>query len=630
MKAAGPTAKAELLHTLRPHARLIDLDWPAMRLDPALRVAVLIALLPALACNGRRWESEDDETPSDDDGAADDDATGDDDSAGGDDDSSSTGDDDGPQPDGLACAPSVPEVEAFWPSGADLDFNANVHFEDGTVAAGGAEISWSVLEGPSGGIDDAGVFHASSAVGGLVRVRAQLGALQATCQGRVIAVIHDEPAGVPGLVSQGDTPTTADAGCAAPVQYPLEGSTLPASLGPPTLQWNNGSGGSTTLLRLAGPSLDVTVAPVGNSWTPTLEQWAAISQSAGADDVIFRVLQGNWDGVAGAFTAPPCEAPAPLSFRVGDIATQGSVFYWSPSLQGLLRLDVGAPAPVEFITASSSGHCVGCHSANLAQPDRMAMTFDGGNGWNTVLEVEDPTAFLVPSYTRNSNFSTLSPDGTRLVRTYNGILYLDNVDTNSNIGTVPTSGHASHPDWSPDGTRLTYVSCSSAQSSIDYLVSGCAVRIVDVGPGDTWGADVEIVPQGSQNNYYPSFSPDSQWIVFNRSTGDAYDDVDASLWAVSALGGTPVELVAANSGTNIYNSWPRWVPGPTGSAWLTFSSRRPYGNIVAGTPQIWLSHIDLSLLAAGLDPSRAPAWMVGQSTSSGNHTPVWVPRYTPQ
>src|SRR6202021_1746158 len=92
----------------------------------------------------------------------------------------------------------------------------------------------------------------------------------------------------------------------------------------------------------------------------------------------------------------------------------------------------------------------------------------------------------------------------------------------------------------------------------------------------------------SLQEYYPSFSPDDRWLVFNRIPNDdnLYDQPAAEVFVVPASGGTPTRLAPhdppACSGITspgITNSWGKW--GPTayeanGSTyyWLVFSSKR--------------------------------------------------------
>ena len=93
--------------------------------------------------------------------------------------------------------------------------------------------------------------------------------------------------------------------------------------------------------------------------------------------------------------------------------------------------------------------------------------------------------------------------------------------------------------------------------------------------------------------------------------------------------GTTTLLSDASGGSSLGNSYPRWGPSEGTVGWLAYSSRRPYGHTVTdGTAQIWVAAVDLVPDPLDPDPSFAPIWLAGQDPLVGNHTPIWVPRYT--
>ena len=114
--------------------------------------------------------------------------------------------------------------------------------------------------------------------------------------------------------------------------------------------------------------------------------------------------------------------------------------------------------------------------------------------------------------------------------------------------------------------------------------------------------------------------------MFNASTGDSYDDPDATLFVVSIDGGTPIELTKANITPSTGNSLPKWAPATAGDDywWFAFASRRPYGSLTSGLHQIWLSSFDPAKAVAGEDPSSIAIWLSNQDTAQSNHIPLWV------
>src|SRR5262249_20614985 len=132
-----------------------------------------------------------------------------------------------------------------------------------------------------------------------------------------------------------------------------------------------------------------------------------------------------------------------------------------------------------------------------------------------------------------------------------------------------------------------------------------ALEMVTTGGPGGWSAPVELLPAATaKNRYYPAFSPDGSFIVFNESTcssgadsgGDCDADTDptARLFAMRAeAGAPPLALAHANApgrndatGTPYTNTFPKWSPFvfrrggvefATKVEWLTFSSSRKYG-----------------------------------------------------
>ena len=78
----------------------------------------------------------------------------------------------------------------------------------------------------------------------------------------------------------------------------------------------------------------------------------------------------------------------------------------------------------------------------------MAKVYGGGNGWVTVSDVEQGIANVMPAEQRPDNFTALDPTGQWLVRSFEGALYLDDLDAGTQLGSLPTVGYATHPNWS--------------------------------------------------------------------------------------------------------------------------------------------------------------------------------------
>jgi hypothetical protein len=173
------------------------------------------------------------------------------------------------------------------------------------------------------------------------------------------------------------------------------------------------------------------------------------------------------------------------------------------------------------------------------------------------------------------------------------------------------------PDWSADGQSLVYVvptadgTWDNGRQTDDDHVFGGSLYTVSFSSGALAAAPAALVRSSGENNYYPSFSPDSasSFVLFDRAAldptvapstacngippqatcpNDSFANPAARLTVLARAQGSPaVDLEAANGSSSSVNlpwsnSYPRWVPA-VGSHkgqvlyWISFSSTRDYG-----------------------------------------------------
>jgi hypothetical protein len=188
-----------------------------------------------------------------------------------------------------------------------------------------------------------------------------------------------------------------------------------------------------------------------------------------------------------------------------------------------------------------------------------------------------------------------------------------------------------------------------------------------------FGMPALLLQSMGENNYYPSYSPDGKFIVFDRvakqtstavAASDSFANPNARVFVLPVGSTTPIDCAFLNGTGPLSNSWPRWSPfiqQYKGSSllWVTFSSTRDYGfqiinqsggkiqcyppddvenpppNDAHGMPfpnncqqpQIWMAAINLT--TAGefqnpSDPSYPPFWIPFQDPTTHNHTAQWT------
>lgn len=466
-------------------------------------------------------------------------------------------------------------------------------------------VEWEVSNASAGTIDRDGVFAPSTQNGGVTWVRARFDGIEAVAE---VTLIYSEERNDTGV----DTGLFAapEVGGQALWSYPGNNVNFPRNTPGINFQWAE-MGQSAVRLRFLSAVTDITIYTAGTSWTADENTWASIAGTNAGGIVTVELSLAAGGQVLSA---------DPLTLNVNRMDGQGSIYYWSTSASGIMKVPYGGSA-TEYITASNTGYCVGCH---VAKGDTIAYTWDGGNGGMGMRRLSDGAEIMGYNNTNYGNFKTFSPDGRYLLATYNGALLLYDGNTGAYLHEVATGGAATHVDWSPDGTQVAFVFSDSHTS--DWAFLGGRIAVMDViGDGEFGNPTVLYDPPDPYMAYYPAWSPDGDWIAFNLSTQDAYDDSDATLYVMDGAGGTPIALANANYSTDITNSWPHWGPLPDDDVlWLAFSSKRAYGNVVSGSPQIWVAGFDPALASAGVDPTWPAFWLPGQDPSQNNHIPVWT------
>jgi hypothetical protein len=401
-----------------------------------------------------------------------------------------------------------------------------------------------------------------------------------------------------------------------------------------------------------------------------------------------------------------------LSFATEDVV--GAIYYWKSTASSngtggqIWVKDFGSLAPEQQVTGVAGGalsaSCNGCHVLSR-DGQRMVLYSDDNdsddeygdvNGSLIDMATRMPigTGFVGRGTGQPPGFSSLSPDHAYYVSSNgNGTMPTNDFSlwdgNNGNMLSTITFGTAGErptmPDWSPDGKSVMYVlpQTVAAWRADDDHVFGGSLYTLPYNGNMQFGATPSVFLKSSgENNYYPSYSPDGQFVIFDRvpqdtsvSTlngcvmtphplcpNDSFSNPVARLMmTTSTAGGPVVDLASANGSpasapVPVSNSWARWSPFLQNYKghqvlWVAFSSTRDYGvrvqNHLTGMyqcypsdsaanpgtahhglfdplcvqPQLWMAAIQLG---TGGDPSRVAFWLPFQDIRTHNHTPQWA------
>jgi hypothetical protein len=396
----------------------------------------------------------------------------------------------------------------------------------------------------------------------------------------------------------------------------------------------------------------------------------------------------------------------------------GAIYYWQSvtvdgvpgKAGGIYRYDFGRPdLPPEAFLASSpatNNRCIGCH---FVSRDGLRISY-GSDDPDSDDEYGDVTSRLMDISNRMilgqtivPGFRTFTHDHADMLasngRGFGGMgpgggsnaSFIEYGGDNGQMTASVMAGakRGTQPDWAPDDSKVLFVEPSAfllnrgggtsmTTGDDSHFIGGSLFTMT--WSGGQFGTPAPLLMSAGENNYYPAYSPDGAFVIFNRvenqggMAGDAFSNPNARIWAMPSGGGTPVDLARLNQADGLSNSWPRWsqfVQKDRGHSilWVTFSSIRDYGlrvqnqdphgttcyppdspenlnpthqcplvpsacNCVAAgcpsfcvQPQIWMAAVEVDSsggISTGTDTSHPAFWLPFQEITAHNHIAQWV------
>ncbi len=563
----------------------------------------------------------------------------------------------------LVVSPATSTINVVNGVATPVPFTATATYAD--KFSGVVVPTWSFDQLPIAVIDATGNLTPGGTLGGHGTVTAAFSGLTATAGVDVILQISQNPA---MLSTANQTLFGAPAaGPSGTLLYPYDQTVFARGLLPPELQWSGGVAGDAYFVHLAETYLDAQFyvdADPPSRFTMPDDVWTQLTQSNAGEQVTLDIQRLS----AGVAYQSMHEA-----WTIAQGSLRGSIYYWTVNTGQLMKIAPGAASPTvlfnsgpadqldtpaaanyngtvpPWATGGNDLRCVACHTVSKDGSTVAAIfekTGSTASPWGTVdLTQSSPAVVQITPYTSTTIFLGLTPDGSYAVANDTTMtLALANAKTGAAVPSAldAFTDSTCDPSFSPDGTHLAFSGDVTGSYPVEF--SRADLDVIDFDPTAVAFTNRRtIAPGGTQAIAFPSFTPDSAWVIYQQG------DYSRAKYGTSSVGhdnlymtdlamtvGPLALATASGAGLGATNQHLAYQPTVNpiavgGYVWVVFVSPRDYGNemLSVSNPtyenrkQLWVAAVDVNP-APGTDPSHPAFWLPGQDLTTINMSGYWA------